>query len=359
MHDKNKTTSEKVAIVKIKDNLYDAFNNAINLIGGFDVKDGETVVIKPNLSDLKHPKTGVTTSLQLIEAIIQFIKERANAEIIIVESNHWLATAEEEFHGLGYHELAKKDGIKLVNLSKDTKITIKLNGFYFDSILVPEILVRCNKLISVAKLKTHAHEKISCILKNQFGLITERYKSKYHPYLSEVLTDLAKLYRPDLCVIDGGIALEGAGPSGGTPKEMGILMVGKDPIATDLVASKIMGFDPHSVPHLRFAMTHSVGVVKSFKDVKTVGENIEDVQTKFEFIPSLSYSIIRFSYAMIRFGNGLSNIFKRVGNALIRVGNYYAYARARGKIRTTIKAMFIYVLEKTNRFLTNLKRRIY
>jgi len=312
--------SDTVAIVKVGNDLQDALKKAIHLIGGFDLKDGEKIVIKPNLSDLIDSNEGVTTSPELMAELIGFIREKSKTEIAIVESNHWVATADEEFNRLGYREITKKHGDKLINLSNDKKIKVKLEGYHLKYLNVPEILLNCDKLISVAKLKTHATQKISCILKNQFGLITERYKSEHHPYMSQVLTDLNSFYTPDLCIIDGLVALEGAGPSSGKPVKTGIIICGKNAVAVDSAAAKIMGFDPYEIPHLKFAAEHGIGRGLDLDKLKIVGESLNDVKMNFEFVPFFSYFLFRLGYLMMRSGRRISNVLNVFGKKTMGFG---------------------------------------
>jgi len=312
--------SDTVAIVKVGNDLHDALKRAIHLIGGFDPKDGEKIVIKPNLSDLMNSNEGVTTSPELIEELIKFIQEKSKTEIAIVESNHRVSSADEEFNRLGYREIAEKHGVKLVNLSHDKKIRVKLDGYHLKYLNVPEILLDCDKFISVAKLKTHAAHKISCILKNQYGLITERYKSKYHPYMTQVLTDLNSFYTPDLCIIDGIVALEGPGPSSGKPVKTGIIICGKNAVAVEFVAARIMGFNPYKISHLKFAAEHGVGRGLDLDKIKIVGENLNDVKVNFEFVPFFSYFPVRFGFFITRSGKRISNALGIFGKKTIELG---------------------------------------
>lgn len=341
---------EKVAIVKVQDNLYDAVHSAIELIGGINFQDHEKVAVKPNLSDLRSSEDGVTTSVELIEEIIRWIKEKAVEKITIVESNHWVATADEEFEKLGYAKLRDKYGVRLANISKEKKIEIMLNGFHIESLHVPKTLFECNKLISVAKLKTHSAYKMTCILKNQFGLVTKRYKSGYHVYMSEVLADLNRFYKPDLCIVDGIVALEGAGPTFGEPVETGIILCGKDALAVDLVAAKIMGFDPDGIPYLKFAMKKGISRVKSLQDVEIVGEKLVNVQRDFKFISRLNYGLIRFGYAIIRFGRSLSAALSRLGTLMATISGLASVG-----VRKTLHIAYGVVRKKIAGFLTKIR----
>lgn len=281
-------TVAKIAVASYElDNLMKALRKGIELIGGFKIENGIKIVIKPNLSDLCPPETGVTTHPRFIEALIKVLRQMANVKIYLIESNHWAATADEEFEYLGYTELARKYDVALINLSKDKKIEVQINGKYLKRIKVPLTLLFADEFISVAKMKTHVNEVITCVLKNQFGLLPQRYKSKFHPHLSEVLTDLNNLYRPDLCIVDGIVGMEGQGPTNGTPRKFGIVIFGTDPVATDAVAAKTMGLNPKKIPHLKFAKNCKVG---TFNFLET-GESAKF--NKVQFIPTLAYKSFR------------------------------------------------------------------
>jgi uncharacterized protein (DUF362 family) len=60
-----------------------------------------------------------------------------------------------------------------------------------------------------------------------------------------------------LCVVDGVIAGEGDGPLRPLPRREGVVIVGDDPLAVDLVAAHYMGFDWRRIPVLAEALATS------------------------------------------------------------------------------------------------------
>jgi uncharacterized protein (DUF362 family) len=68
--------------------------------------------------------------------------------------------------------------------------------------------------------------------------------------VGESILDVAGVVRPRLAIVDGIVGMEGNGPIDGTSKHVGVLVVGNDPVATDVVATRLMGFDPERVPYL-------------------------------------------------------------------------------------------------------------
>ena len=265
---------------------------------------------------------GVTTSHQLVRALVRYLRaEKKDVDLFVVESDHPVATADEEFHRLGYLDLAQ-EGARLVNLSSQKKLRICFDGWHLKSLDIPELMLNCTKFISVAKLKTHDAEKMSCVLKNEFGMMTERYgRAKYHPFLSEVLADLNDLYRGDLFIVDGDWALEGKGPSEGEARKVGMIICGRDPVATDIVAARMMGLNPLSVPHLRYCMKHLDGV-KNSGDIQVVGDKFDPV--RFKSIPLPYYFAIRVNFAVARWSAFSGRVIAKFFGLLLKPGLYYS-----------------------------------
>jgi uncharacterized protein (DUF362 family) len=254
----------------------------------FKIGEKDIIAIKPNLCDYRPPEQGGTTDPLLVEAIIKHIRKFSKCPINIVESDHALAIADDEFERLGYLYLKDKfENVNLINLTKDKQHRLFLDGYYFEEFSAAEILLKTTKLINVAKLKTHTQTKITCILKNQFGLVSRRYKKRYHPFLSEVILDLINLFTPTISVIDGIVGMEGSGPSDGDKKKTNLIICGNDPIATDCVAAQIMGINPSTVPVIKMAKKKKI----SDFQYRLIGP----LQVlKFKQMPWYSYIIRRF-----------------------------------------------------------------
>ena len=106
-------------------------------------------------------------------------------------------------------------------------------------------------------------------------------KVKFHSLgISKVIVDINAVLRPKLTVIDGFYALEGPGPIRGYPVKMDLIIAGRDPVATDATACRIMGIDPYEVYHIRRAYEKGFGEIDSAR-IHVVGERIENVKRKF------------------------------------------------------------------------------
>ena len=88
-----------------------------------------------------------------------------------------------------------------------------------------------------------------------FGLLPDKLKLKYHAMgISKVIVDINTVLKPQLTVVDGFIAMEGKGPTDGSPVKMDLILAGQDPVATDATCARIMGFDPHQIKHIQGAV---------------------------------------------------------------------------------------------------------
>jgi uncharacterized protein (DUF362 family) len=79
-------------------------------------------------------------------------------------------------------------------------------------------------------------------------------------------------------VVDGITAMEGNGPLRGTPKSTGLIIGGDDPLAIDIAASTLMGFDWQRIPMLRgIAATHQLPRYSAFNGDPSTIELLSNV----------------------------------------------------------------------------------
>lgn len=67
------------------------------------------------------------------------------------------------------------------------------------------------------------------------------------------------------CLIDGIVGMEGLGPMQGDPVHSNVLVGGSDPVAVDMVAARVMGFNWRKIPMIREAIKPSTFPLTSIK----------------------------------------------------------------------------------------------
>ncbi len=247
------------------------------------VPAGARVVIKINLCLLLDCETGATVDPRLVKYLAEWLLERRQVkEIILAESDATALSADRAYYGLGWDRVfAGVPKTRYLNLTGDERVRVGLPGLYFKEVEMARTYMEADYVISFAKLKTHSIEGISVIMKNQFGTLPEKLKVIYHSHLPEVICDLVRVRPPDLCLVDGLIAHEGPGPVNGIPRLMRLVIAGTDAVATDHACARLMGKDPHSVPHLNLAIKTHLGTGQ----YTVLGCRVEDVAQNFAFIP--------------------------------------------------------------------------
>lgn len=290
-----------VSLVK-GENVEEMVKSAVKLVGGIEsyLKRGEKVTLKPNLYRglPAEMSPGVTTNLKVFEAVIKLVKSLTD-DVVIVESDATVSEGTQKFRTSGVQSLANRYGIKCVNLSESDYVEMEIpGGVHLKRMRVANELID-RKIINIPVLKVHSTAVYSGTLKNFFGLLVEGDKSKFHfpgqddlPHVTHVIPDINSVIKPTLNLVDGIYCMERRGPGGGTPKKLGIVLAGTDPVALDAVSTTIMGISPHEVPHIVEAAKRNLGTVDLDK-IDIEGARIEDVKAPVVRAPLYQASSMR------------------------------------------------------------------
>jgi uncharacterized protein (DUF362 family) len=305
-------SSSRVVLQRVDDpsRIYDCLTQAFDALK-VQIPNRKRIIIKPNLCDLRGSQSGITTDIQVVDALIRLLNERFDPKkISIVESNSTFRLAKEAFSTLGYSSLPEKyENVTLLNLTTSKSVMLLLpHPKYIKSLRLPRVFLEYEYFITVPKLKAMFPTTISVALKNQFGCLPTRYKAKYHPYLDNIITNINLLIHPDLCVVDGLIGADVV------PRKLGLLLLSIDPVAVDTVAAQIMGFSPRKIGHLRLCDQMGVGTMRDIETIFNSNKSGDTalVQEKFKYPPLffrwlgvLGYHLIRTAHRLERTGESM------------------------------------------------------
>ena len=245
---------------KIIENQFQEFEKEKPLI-----KAGDKVVIKPNLIMRSRPENAATTHPELIAAIIRAVKRRGGNPII-AESPGGPYTKQylhSIYNGTGIAAVAEREGAEL-NFDTGSVEVPTNGGKKVNTFEIINPIANADVVISAAKLKTHAQMTYSGAVKNLFGSIPGLKKPEFHyrfqnvPDFAAMLVDLCETIKPAISFIDGIVGMEGNGPTGGTPKKLGVIFAGTNPYAVDLAATAAIGFKAGDIPVLADAISRGL-----------------------------------------------------------------------------------------------------
>lgn len=290
---RNSRSKGRVAVVRCDyTNIYQSLKKAINLAGGMDLSSYDRILLKINSCEFRTPETGAVTHPLLVDALLRILREEfAGKKVHLVESDATTTDADLFFGWLGYREIADRHGAECVNLTKEDAVKMRISGRYIKEMPIPRIFDG-SYLITLPKMKTHQKLKVSLSLKNQFGCIPYKWKYKYHKRLDDAIVDANLSFPADFCIVDGIIGMEGInGPGFGRPIAAKTLVVGNNAVSVDAACSRIMGFNPMFIGHIRKSADSGLGSMR----YELVGN---DVSLKFDF-NSLHAMFLRVASAMV------------------------------------------------------------
>jgi uncharacterized protein (DUF362 family) len=293
-------------------------------LGGLDdvVSSGDRVAIKVNLTSGTHfePPAGVSatesylTHPEVVRALGELLRDAGARELFIVEAVY----DRESYPLYGYEAMAKALDASLIDLndphpySDFASTPVGEGWFIYESFVLNRILQEVDAFVSVAKMKCHFNCGVTHSMKNLIGLVPASHyrlsedhwwRSALHgtgnetkTRLPRVILDLNRARPIHLALIDGIKTAEGGEVPRGSFSlvEPGVLIAGKNPVATDAVATAAMGFDPTieppAAPFLRgdnyLNLAYELGLgTNRLGEIEVVGASIDDVRYQFE--PSL------------------------------------------------------------------------
>ena len=233
---------------------------ALDKIGAVKRLSKETaLLIKPNLiNSSPHP---VTTPVACCEAIVKYVRDCSSADIILAEGcGDSVYETNELFDIHGYTELAKKYGLKLLDLNHAPLIK-KHNRecAIFPEMMLPEIAFT-HYIISVPVLKAHSFSDITGTLKNMMGFPPPRYysgqfgtwkKAVFHRNMHQSISDLCRYIKPDLTVMDATVGLADFHLGGAhCSPPINRIIAGFDAFEVDRCGAEHLGYDWREIPHL-------------------------------------------------------------------------------------------------------------
>ncbi|HXP84479.1 MAG TPA: DUF362 domain-containing protein [Bryobacteraceae bacterium] len=254
---------------------------------GLDVK-GQRVLLKPNLVEFDSA-TCINTDVSVVAAAYEVFKSLGASEVLIGEGpghrRDTYAIAEmARYRG----ELSGFDDL-FVDLNRDDVSPVE--GFADRGrIYLPNTALRADLIVSLAKMKTHHWAGTTLSMKNYFGLVPGSVygwpKNELHLVgIPTSIVELTRLFPRSFAIVDGIVGMEGNGPIQGTPKPVGVLVMGRDLPAVDATCCRIMGIDPGKIEYLQMADDQNLGHVDESR-VEQRGEPIAAVRTNFQLIPA-------------------------------------------------------------------------
>jgi uncharacterized protein (DUF362 family) len=274
-----------VSIVKGTD-AGEMVTEALSLIGGVNslIKSNSTVVIKPNVGHPFKDDTSVNTSTAVVSAVIKELRKAQPKEIILAEASARGCDTLECLEVSGIGKAAEQAGIdRIIDIKREKdliRIPIRDARAAVTSVQLPRFILEADHIVNLPIFKSHVAMVFTCALKNIKGVVQDTTHFQMHQTdLAASIMDLWSVIRADLTIADLIRPAEGFGPHCALPTEFGCIVAGKDPVAVDATACRMVGLDISKVKTFEAARERNLGNVDP-KKIEIRGKKIEEVFKK-------------------------------------------------------------------------------
>lgn len=245
-----------------------------------------SVLIKPNL--VHHLNQLASTHADAVRAVLDVVRSKTAAPVVIADASYHGTKA--AFRHFGYENLpGEYPDVRLFDLNDDATVPgtyVKRDGS-LGPMGIAKTVAESDFTVDLTVMKTHRDVGVSLCVKNwtigtwvaasSIGLSGRIWARA--PYLHaqgndahhETIAELLRQTKPDLCVVDAFLAMEGDGPTHGDPVEMKLALAGTDAVAVDSIGCRLMGIDPSGIRYLALASQRGYGVLDETR-IDVVGE---------------------------------------------------------------------------------------
>ena len=239
-----------------EEQVYQAVREGVGLLGGMArfFHPGERILLKPNLLGKAAPEKAVTTHPAVFGAAIRLLREAGMEQLSYGDSpgNPAVSPARAAQAG-GIQAMGERYGVTSADFDHGEMVSFPA-GKRAHSFYLCQGVRQADAVLNLPKMKTHALERITGAVKNLYGCVCGVNKAAGHAsfpdrhVFAEMLADLNLCVKPRLHILDGIVAMEGNGPSSGTPTPMNVLLFSADPVALDSVFAALVHLPPAAVP---------------------------------------------------------------------------------------------------------------
>ncbi len=295
------------------DEIKQMVTTAVSNVGGIGsvVKNGDTVVIKPNLiqssGGLSVEVNGVTTDWRVTKSVVELVRSvNPSGKVYVMEGaitdtsslfNYYKYTTANIPGADGFLPIEKDSGAWQDKNSTGLSLVNLTDGLLHNQYYLNRKFKEANVVISVPTMKTHYNVGFTGGIKNIgigatpgniYGMSSTnpaRNNMVNHSSddINKWIRDFYKCRPANLVIMDGlqgyqngPIPLYGSNPSS-DQMNMRVILAGKDAVAVDTIGSLAVGWDPQSVGYLRYLNTDGLGNIDP-SCINIVGKRVDEIR---------------------------------------------------------------------------------
>jgi uncharacterized protein (DUF362 family) len=236
---------------------------------------GRTLV-KPNIVASGPLFEHAHTRPEFVEGVLLALKDRDAGEmkeLAVGERCGITIPTRMAFEAAGYNPMIKRLGVKQYFFEEEQQVEIRYTheNRLRDYVFTPEPVAMADFFVNTPKFKAHPWTTVTFSIKAYIGIQDDRHRLIDHDHrLNEKIADLQHIVQPEFICIDAITAGEGRMLTP-IPRNLNLIVMGNNQVAFDSVCCQIIGVDPATVDHIRFASEHGFGTM-NLHDIEISGD---------------------------------------------------------------------------------------
>ncbi|MBU2515417.1 DUF362 domain-containing protein [bacterium] len=180
-------------------------------------------------------------------------------------------------------QVAKPVGIFCIDEEKRDRVFV--GGYVHDTLRVSRKMARADQKVYLPKLKCHCVSTMTGAVKLNIGICSDDERAIRHDFLlNDKIVDLMTVGEPDFIIMDAidvGVGNE-AVP---TPRKLGLIIMGVNPVAVDIVGARLLGHHLEEVPYLKRCVERGY-LPSRLEDIEITGDlsSIEELDEAAKLI---------------------------------------------------------------------------
>ncbi|MCL2841071.1 MAG: DUF362 domain-containing protein [Defluviitaleaceae bacterium] len=278
--------TSKVAITK-NSNESKAIAEALDLLEiKAAINTQDVIVITANWVSAKPPSTADVVGDITLKGIIEYFKAFEPKKIVVAAGSGGGDTLD-VMKKVGYDKIIKETGAHFVDLNEGPFIDIKLRHKAPSSTMLNNLIHEMTFHISFTQLKMHEEATMSASIKNmalswpptaQHG--TPKKDTGIHKELHCFIAEMAHHIPIDLSILSASPAMIATGPHNGIAVHSEMVICGTDPVSTDVIGARLLGFKPQAVQYLYTLGKNKVGAMEA-EQITFMGIPLKEAEENF------------------------------------------------------------------------------
>jgi len=282
-----------VCITKVRDYHVDIAQRILDGFGvlgiGRDTLRNKSIVLKPNLVETARGQAHINTNHAVVVAAAEAFRQMDVKSVVVAEGQGHRRDSQIVLDESGMGQALREARLPFVDLNHDsfTKINNRGEWSRLGPLFLPDTILAADWVVSMPKLKTHHWTGMTCSMKNFFGVmpgIVYGWPKNVLHYagIAESILDINATVKPALSIVDGIVGMEGDGPIMGTPKQTGLIVMGRNLPAVDATCARLMDLNPLGIGYLNGA-SGKLGPVRE-ANISQRGETIQSLSSSFSIL---------------------------------------------------------------------------